>query len=117
MTACRKVRSIPGMKLATRTAAAAAAAAAVSFTYQKIAEARDRRRFPPPGQLVDIGGRCLHLMETGEGSPAVITTPALGESVLGGLPVLQGAAAETQACIYDRAEIGWSDPPPHWRRT
>ncbi len=60
------------MKLATRTAAAIAAAWMASFTYQRIAEARDRRRFPPPGRLVDIGGRHLHLVEMGEGSPAVV---------------------------------------------
>jgi pimeloyl-ACP methyl ester carboxylesterase len=43
-------------------------------------------------------------------------TSALGDSVLGWLYVLKGAAAETRVCVYDRAEIGWSDPPPHWRR-
>ena len=109
--------SVTGMRLVTRAAAAAAAAGVASFAYQTIAEARDRRRFPPPGRLVDIGGRRLHLVTAGEGSPAVVIIPALGESVLGWLHVLQGAAAETQACVYDRAEIGWSDPPPHWRRT
>ena len=46
-----------GIWFATAAAAVAAAAGVASFTYQTIAEARDRRRFPPPGQLVDIGGR------------------------------------------------------------
>ncbi len=117
LAARRGACSVATMKPATRAAAATAAAGLASFAYQKVAEARDRRRFPPPGRLVDIGGRCLHLVEMGEGSPAVIIIPALGESVLGWLHILQGAAAEAQACIYDRAEIGWSDPPPHWRRT
>jgi len=105
------------MRLATRAAAAAAAAGVASFAYQTTAEACDRRRFPPPGRLVDIGGRRLHLVTAGEGAPAVVIIPALGESVLGWRRVLQGAAAQTQACVYDRAEIGRSDPPPHWRRT
>lgn len=105
------------MRLVTRAAAVAAAAGVASLTYQTIAEARARRRFPPPGRVVDIGGRRLHLMTAGEGSPAVIIIPALGESVLGWLRVLQGIAEETQACVYDRAEIGWSDPPPRWHRT
>jgi pimeloyl-ACP methyl ester carboxylesterase len=105
------------MKPATRAAAVTAAAGMASFTYQKIADARDRRRFLPPGRLVNIGGRRLHLMTSGEGSPAVVIIPALGESVLGWLHILQGAAAETQVCVYDRAEIGWSDPPPQWQRT
>lgn len=106
-----------GMKPASRIAAAATAAWAASFIYQRIAETRDQRRYPPPGRMIDIGGRRLHLMTAGEGSPTVVIIPALGESVLGWLHIFRGAAAETQICVYDRAEIGWSDPPPHWRRT
>ena len=105
------------MKLAIRAAAAIAAAGVASFAYQRMAETRDRRRFPPPGRLVDIGGRHLHLVEMGDGSPAVVIIPALAESVLGWLGVAERAAAETRACAYDRAEVGWSDPPPHWYRT
>ena len=109
--------SVAIMKSATRIAVAVAAGVA-SFSYQRIAEARDRHRFPPPGRLVDIGhGRRLHLVTAGEGSPAVVIIPALAENVLQWLPVVQAVAAETRACVYDRAEVGWSDPPPRWRRT
>jgi hypothetical protein len=76
-----------------------------SFMYQRISEARDRRRFPPPGPLVDIGGRRLHLMTAGEGSPGVIIIPALADNVLRWLPVVEGCASETRTCVYDRAEI------------
>jgi pimeloyl-ACP methyl ester carboxylesterase len=99
------------------TRAAAAAAGMASFTYQRIAEARDRRRFPAPGRMVDIGGRRLHLVTAGEGSPAVVIIPALADNVLQWLPVVEGVASETLACVYDRAEVGWSDPPPRGRRT
>ncbi len=43
--------------------------------------------------------------------------PALADNVLLWLPIAEGAAAETQVIVYDRAGVGWSDPPPHWRRT
>jgi hypothetical protein len=66
-----------------RTATLAAASAS-SACYQSAAEARDRRRFPPPGQLVDIGGRTLHLLDAGAGSPVVAIIPAIGGNVLGG---------------------------------
>ena len=112
------------MKSASRIAAVTAAAGIASFTYQRIAEARDRRRFPPPGRLVDIGGRHLHLMTAGEGSPAVIIIPALADNVLLWMRVLKGAAAETQACVYDRAGVGGATRPLagagrliSWRRT
>src|SRR6266566_495213 len=104
------------VRVAIRIPAAVAAAGAVSFTYQRIEEARDCRRFPPPGRLVDIGGRCLHQETAGEGSPTVVIIPALADNVLQWLPILEGVAAETQACVYDRAGIGWSDPPPRARR-
>jgi pimeloyl-ACP methyl ester carboxylesterase len=105
------------MKPITRAAAAAAAAGMASFTYQRIAEARDRRRFPAPGRMVDIGGRRLHLVTAGEGLPAVVIIPALADNVLQWLPVAEEVASETQVCVYDRAEVGWSDPPPRGRRT
>jgi pimeloyl-ACP methyl ester carboxylesterase len=104
------------MKLAT-LAAAAATAGVASFAYQQVAEARDRRRFPPPGRMVDIGGRRLHLVEMGEGTPAVVIIPALADNVLGWLPISEAVAAETLTCVYDRAEVGWSDPPRRWHRT
>ncbi len=105
------------MRLASRAAVVVSAAGIASASYQKISEACDRRRFPAPGRLVDIGGRCLHLVAAGEGSPAVVIVPALADNVLQWLPIVEGAAAETQACVYDRAGVGWSDLPPHWRRT
>jgi len=105
------------MKFASCTASVAAAAGIASLTYQQIAEARDRRRFPPPGRLVDIGGRHLHLVDAGQGSPAVVIIPALADSVVQWLGMLEGAAAETHVCVYDRAGIGWSDPPPWGRHT
>jgi pimeloyl-ACP methyl ester carboxylesterase len=105
------------MKPITRASAAAAAAGMASFTYQRIAEARDRRRFPAPGRMVDIGGQRLHLVTAGEGSPAVVIIPALADNVLQWLPVAEEVASETQVCVYDRAEVGWSDPPPRGRRT
>ena len=79
----------------------------MSAVYQQISEASDRRRFPPPGRLVDIGGRRLHLVEMGEGSPAVIIIPAVADNVLQWLRVAEGAAAETHVCVYDRAGIGF----------
>jgi len=105
------------MRFARRMAAAAAVVGIASFTYQRIADARDRRHHLPPGRQVDIGGRRLHLVEMGEGSPSVVIIPALAGNVLPWLRVLEAAAAETQACVYDRAGIGWSDPPTHGRPT
>jgi pimeloyl-ACP methyl ester carboxylesterase len=105
------------MRPASRAAAVITAAGIASAAYQKISEARDRRRFPAPGRLVDIGDRRLHLVTAGEGSLTVIIIPALADNVLQWLPIVEGVAAETQAFVYDRAGVGWSDPPPRPKRT
>src|SRR5262249_26963381 len=99
-------------RIAARAAPPCALASAASAAYQIAAEAQDRRRFPPSGRLVDVGGRRVHVMEAGEGSPAVVIVPALGENVLGWVPILQELARLTRVCVYDRAGIGWSDSPP-----
>lgn len=103
-----------GVRPAAIAAIAIAAAGTASAAYQLVAEAADRRRFPPPGQLADIGGRRIHLLAEGEGTPAVVIVPALGENVLGWVRVQRAAAAAagTTIVVCDRAGIGWSDPPP-----
>jgi pimeloyl-ACP methyl ester carboxylesterase len=61
--------------------------------------------------LVDIGGRSMHLLAIGGGTPAVVIVPALGGTVLDWVRVLRAASAYTTVCAYDRAGLGWSDPP------
>lgn len=97
-----------------RRALVAAAAVAVfpmliGATYQGVATALERRQFPHPGQLVDIGGHQLHILCEGEGAPTVVfEAPVSGLSAAWGL--VQPAVAEmTRACSYDRAGLGWSE--------
>jgi pimeloyl-ACP methyl ester carboxylesterase len=66
---------------------------------------------------VNIGGHRLHILEAGEGSPAVVVVPALGDGVLGWLRVQRALAADTRVVLYERAGTGWSDPPPRGRQT
>jgi hypothetical protein len=40
--------------------------------YESAAEAADVRAYPPPGQMVDVGGYRLHINCTGAGSPTVV---------------------------------------------
>lgn len=85
--------------------------------YQQLSETRDRRRFQPPGRLVDLGGRRLHLYEAGDGAPAVVIIPALNGNVLEWLHIVRELQHDTRIGVYDRAGAGWSDPPPRGRRT
>ena len=78
--------------------------------YQMGAAVRDRRRYRPPGRLVDVGGMRLHLREMGEGHPAVLLDSALGGSSMSWYRIQPELARFPRACTYDRAGFGWSDP-------
>jgi pimeloyl-ACP methyl ester carboxylesterase len=78
-------------------------------TYQGIATALERRQFPHPGRLIDIGGRQLHINCAGSGTPAVVLeAPAAGLSAAWGW-VQPAVAMTTRVCSYDRAGLGWSE--------
>ncbi len=84
----------------------------VGFTYERIGRARDASQLPPRvGQAIDIGGRTLNLYCSGQGAPTVILEGG-GNSPGYANAWLQSKIAEsTRACWYDRAGVGWSDPP------
>jgi pimeloyl-ACP methyl ester carboxylesterase len=81
-------------------------------SYEAIAAAGDARRYPPPGQLVDIGGYRLHIQCVGTGSPTVVLDAGLGGSSLDWSLVQPELGRTTRVCAYDRAGMGWSDPSP-----
>jgi len=83
--------------------------------YQAIAIRRDRRKHPPPGVMVDVGGYRLHLHCMGQGSPTVVLVGGVGASTLNWALVQPEAAKITRVCGYDRAGVGWSDPGPRER--
>ena len=69
-------------------------------------------RYPPPGQLVDLGTHRLHITCAGHGNPTVVFDAALGASSLSWSLVQPAVARFTCACAYDRAGFGWSDAGP-----
>jgi pimeloyl-ACP methyl ester carboxylesterase len=63
-----------------------------------------------PDRLVDIGGRRLNIHCVGQGSPTVIFEAGLGDQMRAWAMVQPAVGAKTQACSYDRAGLGFSDP-------
>jgi pimeloyl-ACP methyl ester carboxylesterase len=66
--------------------------------------------YPPPGQLVDLGGYRVHMYCIGEGSPTVMVVGA-GFSFDWDL-VQTGVGKFTKICTYDVSGTAWSDPNP-----
>jgi pimeloyl-ACP methyl ester carboxylesterase len=78
--------------------------------YQLVGARRDARRYPPPGTLIDLGGRSLHVVCAGSGRPMVLFESGIAASSLSWTRVLRDVSDFTSGCAYDRAGLGWSDP-------
>lgn len=93
-------------------AAGAASGLVLVGALERRAVRRDRELHEPAGSLVDIGGRRLHLVHD-EGPAPTVVIEAGGQAPAAVYRHLHDAIATFAAvCSYDRAGIGWSDPPP-----
>ncbi|HEU5014476.1 MAG TPA: alpha/beta hydrolase [Roseiflexaceae bacterium] len=87
----------------------------VGAWYESAAEAADVRAYPPPGQMVDVGGYRLHINCTGTGSPTVVIESGWGDMSASWGWVQPEVAKITRVCTYDRAGMGWSEASPYPR--
>ncbi len=79
--------------------------------YEAIGRRNAAREYPPPGKMVDIGGRRIQLDCRGSGSPVVVFESGLDlNGSLSWSMVQDSVAKVTRACTYSRAGIMWSDP-------
>ena len=90
-------------------------AAVFGAAYEARASAATRAQYPPTGELVDVGGRTMHIDCRGEGSPTVILDAGMGgwsTTWVAVQPALVESlgAGTTRVCAYDRAGYGWSEP-------
>jgi pimeloyl-ACP methyl ester carboxylesterase len=94
-------------------------AALIAFVVEALTERRERRQFPPPGRLVDVGGYRLHLQTAGEGQPppTVILDAGMVSFSSNWAWVQPELAKVARVVAYDRAGLGWSDPGPKPRDT
>ena len=83
--------------------------------YQAIATERAERAYPPPGEMVDVGGYSLHINCVGQGSPTVVLDAGSGEMSAQWVRVQQEVSNTTRVCAYDRAGMGWSEIGPEPR--
>lgn len=79
--------------------------------WEAIMSARTLKKFPPPGTMVDVGGRRLHLFCTGDGQGPTVLIEAgrFNTSVMWSL-VQEEVSRFARVCTYDRSGYAWSDP-------
>src|SRR5262245_42760409 len=80
--------------------------------YQALGLARDAVDTPPPGQLIDIGGRRLHVQTAGGCGPTVVFDAGIGASSVSWARVQPRVARFARTISYDRAGLAWSDAAP-----
>jgi pimeloyl-ACP methyl ester carboxylesterase len=68
----------------------------------------DKRKFPPPGRLVNIPGGQMHVRQSGDGRPAVVLESGIAASSLNWSLLQPRLDALTTTYSYDRAGFGWS---------
>jgi pimeloyl-ACP methyl ester carboxylesterase len=66
----------------------------------------------PDGRLFDVGGHRLFARTFGDGTPAVVIEPGLGDDGRAWETVIDALARETRVVQYDRAGYGRSDAGP-----
>ena len=74
--------------------------------------AQDTDAGPPPGQMVDVGGRRLHLHCSGSAVPTVVIEAGASAFAIDFALVQPAVAKAARVCTYDRAGSGWSDARP-----
>ena len=77
------------------------------------AKAALRAQYPPPGQMVDVGGYKMHIYCQGSGSPTVVLVAGFGGFSLDWSLVQPEVAQTTRVCAYDLAGFGWSERGPN----
>jgi pimeloyl-ACP methyl ester carboxylesterase len=83
--------------------------------YQAIATKLAERAYPPPGEMVGVGGYRLHINCVGQGSPTVVLDAGSGGFSAQWVRVQREASGTTRVCAYDRAGMGWSEMDPEPR--
>src|SRR5918995_1725811 len=91
------------------------ALAVLGAIYQATATKLAERAYPPPGEMVDVGGYSLHINCVGQGSPTVILDAGSGGFSAQWVRVQREVSDTTRVCAYDRAGMGWSEMGPEPR--
>lgn len=93
-----------------RAALVVAAVLSSAAAVQQALTVRDRRRYPPPGLLINVDGHPLHLQVRGPDTagPTVVLEAGMGSFSPNWYWVQQELASKIRTVAYDRAGLGWS---------
>ena len=82
------------------------------MAYGRWTSGREIRALEPPGRMVELGGREIHVRCMGTGNPTVWIDAGNASYSLDWAATQPRLARMSRTCTYDRAGYGWSDPGP-----
>ena len=83
---------------------------AASMLFQWIGFRNDLKKYPPPGQLININGHNVHINCIGTGEPTYILETGLYYGSIVWDQIQFELAENNRVCAYDRAGYFWSGP-------
>ena len=69
--------------------------------YESVSEAADLRAYPPPGQMVDVGGYRLHVLVRGGGQEVTVLDDLDCGTIRHDLSPLSGWASQDRQTLFD----------------
>ncbi|MGH8251245.1 MAG: alpha/beta fold hydrolase [Steroidobacteraceae bacterium] len=92
---------------------------ALGSIYHLVHMARVRAQYPPPGEMVDIGGYALHILAEGKarGKPTIVWIPGGHSPGVELYQLHKMLRDESRSILIDRPGSGWSDIGPFPRTT
>ncbi len=86
-----------------------------AFLMESYFKGQNVKRYPPPGQLYQVGGHKMHIWCEGSGEPAVVLDSGASMFSSGWRWVMPELASSTRVCAFDRSGVGWSEVsrPPY----
>lgn len=72
----------------------------------------DRKRYPMPGQAIDVGGHRLHVHAVGDAGPTVVIDSGIGGSSIEWSSIQQEVGKFARVVTYDRAGYAYSEEGP-----
>lgn len=83
----------------------------LGIVYEQVSRNRDARR-SLPGQMMDVDGYRLHMIDRGQGGPTVVLLHGAGDSTYSWLHICNEVSMFTRVFTYDRPGLGSSGPGP-----
>lgn len=84
-------------------------ASVIGATTELVSFHNDKKKFPPPGKLVDVGGLTLHLDCRGQGGPIILIDGGAGNWSTHWAHIQDKLIKVSRVCLHDRPGFGWSD--------